>query len=71
MLLITILNVEGRRPTDKISKNIQNYKMLDSVGLRENGRLSPWLQCMPYLAHLILPTYCTNNLVRALATTCR
>lgn len=29
------------------------------------------LRCMPHLVHLVLPNYCTNNLVHALAITCR
>jgi len=46
-------------------------RQYDSTELVAPSNIISALRCMPYLAHLILPTYCTNNLVRALATTCR
>jgi len=29
------------------------------------------LRCMSFLTHLILPTFCTNNIIRALTVTCK
>lgn len=43
----------------------------DSTEIVAPSNIISALRCMSFLTHLILPTFCTNNIIRALTLTCK